>query len=104
MVAGGNRKGPGLRRNHQHGPGGHDTRFNTTPARPRSGHHDYQAPLRTGNDVIYLAVQAHFGGQALNSTDPKKSRHHLIIDRNNVCNDHHSLRFSPQVNKMIYKK
>ena len=25
MVAGGNRKGPGPRRNCQHGPGGHDT-------------------------------------------------------------------------------
>ena len=42
------------------------------------------------------------GPGPLNSTDPQKSRHHLIIDRNNVCNDHH--RLSPQVNKMKKKK
>ena len=47
MVAGGNRKGPGLRKNHQHGPGGHDTHVSilylltlgqdTTITKPLSG-------------------------------------------------------------------
>ena len=47
MVAGGNWKGPGPRRNHQHGPGGHDTHVSilyplalsqdTTITKPLSG-------------------------------------------------------------------
>ena len=100
MVAGDNRKGPGPRRNCQHGPGGHDT------------HVSILHPLALGQDTMItkplsgLAMMSSTrpckpasAAEHLTAQTPKKSRHHLIIDRNNVCNDHH--RLSPQVDKMI---
>ena len=102
MVAGGNRKGPGPRRICQHGPGGHDTHVSilhpltlgqdTMITKPLSG----PAMMSSTWPCKPASVAEHL--TAL-STDPQKSRHHLIIDRNNVCNDHH--RLSPQVDKMI---
>ena len=55
MVAGGNRKGPGLRKNHGLGDMIHMFQYYTHLPY-------YQVPLRTGNDVIHLAVQAGFSG------------------------------------------
>ena len=58
MVAGGNRKGPGLRRNHQHGPSGHGT------------HVSILYPLTLGQDTM---ITKPLSGLAMtSSTQPCK--------------------------------